>query len=598
MDELHVFGEAEKALLSTTSTSGTAILRVLQALSSLISSLHEKEKDQLPPSKRAQNDALSQVWEINAALEPLWLELSTCINKIESYSDSVTDLSASSRTSTSATAGVMPPLPAGTQNILPYVESFFVTCEKLHPAQSGAAQDFSIAATSDVEDATTSAAQQKASGSLAKVDEKHVAFVKFSDKHRKLLNAFIRQNPGLLEKSFSLMLKVPRFIDFDNKRAHFRSKIKHQHDHHHSPLRISVRRAYILEDSYNQLRMRSTQDLKGRLTVHFQGEEGIDAGGLTREWYQLLSRVIFDKGALLFTTVGNESTFQPNPNSVYQTEHLSYFKFVGRVVGKALFDGQLLDVHFTRSFYKHILGVKVTYNDIEAIDPDYFKNLKWMLENDISDVLDLSFSIDADEEKLILYERAEVTDYELIPGGRNIRVTEENKHEYVGLIAEHRLTTAIRPQINAFLEGFSELISRDLISIFNDKELELLISGLPDIDLDDLRANTEYSGYSAASPVIQWFWEVVQGFSKEDKARLLQFVTGTSKVPLEGFSALQGISGSQRFQIHKAYGSSNHLPSAHTCFNQLDLPEYPSKQHLEDRLLLAIHEANEGFGFG
>jgi E3 ubiquitin-protein ligase HUWE1 len=128
------------------------------------------------------------------------------------------------------------------------------------------------------------------------------------------------------------MLRVPRFVDFDNKRAHFRSKIKHQHDHHHSPLRISVRRAYILEDSYNQLRMRSTIDLKGRLTVHFQGEEGIDAGGLTREWYQLLSRVIFDKGALLFTTVGNESTFQPNPNSVYQTEHLSYFKFVGRVV--------------------------------------------------------------------------------------------------------------------------------------------------------------------------------------------------------------------------------------------------------------------------
>ncbi|KAI3842297.1 hypothetical protein MKW98_026087 [Papaver atlanticum] len=193
---------------------------------------------------------------------------------------------------------------------------------------------------------------------------------------------------------------------------------------------------------------------------------------------------------------------------------------------------------------------------------------------------------------------AEVTDYELIPGGRNIRVTEENKHEYVDLVAEHRLTTAIRPQINAFLEGFNELISRELISIFNDKELELLFSGLPDIDLDDMRANTEDSGYSSASPIIQWFWEVAQAFSKEDKARLLQFVTGTSKVPLEGFSALQGISDLQRFQIHKAYGSPNHLPSAHTCFNQLDLPEYPSKQHLEERLLLAIHEANEGFGFG
>ncbi|XP_058080803.1 E3 ubiquitin-protein ligase UPL2-like isoform X2 [Magnolia sinica] len=596
MNELHGYGVVDKTLFST-SADGTAILRVLQALSSLVASLLEKEKDPQLLSEKDYNDALSQVWEINAGLEPLWLELSACISKIESCADSSSDLSTMSGSFASASTSAMPPLPAGTQNILPYIESFFVTCEKLRPGQSGAGHDFGIATVSDVEEATTPGAQ-KTPGSQAKVDEKHIAFVKFSEKHRKLLNAFIRQNPGLLEKSLSLMLKVPRFIDFDNKRAYFRSKIKHQHDHHHSPLRISVRRAYILEDSYNQLRMRLTQDLKGRLSVHFQGEEGIDAGGLTREWYQLLSRVIFDKGALLFTTVGNESTFQPNPNSVYQTEHLSYFKFVGRVVGKALFDGQLLDVHFTRSFYKHILGVKVTYHDIEAIDPDFFKNLKWMLEHDINDMLDLTFSMDADEEKLILYERTEVTDYELIPGGRNTRVTEENKHEYVDLVAEHRLTTAIRPQINAFMEGFSELIPRDLISIFNDKELELLISGLPDIDLDDMRANTEYSGYTAASPVIQWFWEVVQGFSKEDKARLLQFVTGTSKVPLEGFSALQGISGSQRFQIHKAYGSPDHLPSAHTCFNQLDLPEYPSKQQLQERLILAIHEANEGFGFG
>jgi E3 ubiquitin-protein ligase HUWE1 len=78
----------------------------------------------------------------------------------------------------------------------------------------------------------------------------------------------------------------------------------------------------------------------------------------------------------------------------------------------------------------------------------------------------------------------QVTDSELIPGGRNIRVTEENKHEYVDRVVEHRLTTAIRPQINAFMEGFNELIPRELISIFNGKELELLISGLPDIDCE------------------------------------------------------------------------------------------------------------------
>ncbi|GMH04119.1 hypothetical protein Nepgr_005958 [Nepenthes gracilis] len=598
MEELRIFGEAEEALLRSTSSDGAAILRVLQALSSLVTSLREREKGQQDLTELDLSAAILLVRDINVSMEPLWRELGACIGRVESYSDSAPDLPSSSSAIRSKPSSAMPPLPAGTQNILPYIESFFVTCEKIHHVPPGTSQEFTVAAVPDVDDASTSTGKQKTSGPILKADEKNVAFVKFSEKHRKLLNAFIRQNPGLLEKSFSLMLKVPRFIDFDNKRSYFRSKIKHQHDHHHSPLRISVRRAYILEDSYNQLRIRSTHELKGRLTVHFQGEEGIDAGGLTREWYQLLSRVIFDKGALLFTTVGNDSTFQPNPNSVFQTEHLSYFKIVGRVVGKAVYDGQLLDVHFTRSFYKHILGAKVTYHDIEAIDPAYYRNLKWMLENDISDVLDLTFSIDADEEKLILCEKTEVTDCELCPDGRNTKVTEENKHQFVDLVAEHRLTTAIRPQITAFLEGFNELIPRELISIFNDKELELLISGLPDIDFDDMRANTEYSGYSPASPVIQWFWEVVHGFSKEDKARLLQFVTGTSKVPLEGFSALQGISGSQKFQIHKAYGSPDHLPSAHTCFNQLDLPEYPSKQHLEERLLLAIHEGNEGFGFG
>ncbi|GMP64999.1 hypothetical protein CsSME_00025987 [Camellia sinensis var. sinensis] len=581
--------------------AGPAILRVLQTLNSLTSPSVDGNKGIEVDGEREEHAIM---WNLSVALEPLWKELSECINTTEA------ELVQSSFSSILSNANVgehvpgsssLSPLPPGTQRLLPFIEAFFVLSEKLQANNSIMQQDHAnITAREVKESAGTSAPSPTKCGvdSQKRLDGA-VTFAKFADKHRRLLNAFVRQNPGLLEKSLSMMLKAPRLIDFDNKRSYFRSRIRQQHDQHLSgPLRISVRRAYVLEDSYNQLRMRPNQDLKSRLNVHFQGEEGIDAGGLTREWYQLLSRVIFDKGALLFTTVGNNATFQPNPNSDYQTEHLSYFKFVGRVVAKALFDGQLLDVYFTRSFYKHILGVKVTYHDIEAVDPDYYKNLKWMLENDVSDIPDLTFSMDADEEKHILYEKTEVTDYELKPGGRNTRVTEETKHEYVDLVAEHILTNAIRPQINSFLDGFNELIHRELISIFNDKELELLISGLPEIDLDDLKANTEYTGYTVASSVVQWFWEVVKAFNKEDMARFLQFVTGTSKVPLEGFKALQGISGPQRFQIHKAYGAPERLPSAHTCFNQLDLPEYTSKEQLQERLVLAIHEASEGFGFG
>ncbi|CAL5075279.1 unnamed protein product [Urochloa decumbens] len=593
VEELVTLKHTQMLGLSTCSMAGAAILRVLQVLSTLTSDVidsgHEQDMGQ---------EEQSILWDLNVGLEPLWQELSDCISATEAKlvhnSTFASPAPLMDTLEVGASSSVSPPLPPGTQRLLPFIESFFVLCEKLPTNQPVTQSDYNVTAPEVKELAGSSSPPLLKTSGIC-----NVAFTRVAEKHRRLLNVFIRQNPSLLEKSLSMMLKVPRLIDFDNKRAYFRSRIRQQHDQHLSaPLRISVRRAYVLEDSYNQLRLRRTQDLKGRLTVQFQGEEGIDAGGLTREWYQLLSRVIFDKGALLFTTVGNNATFQPNPNSVYQTEHLSYFKFVGRVVAKALFDGQLLDVHFTRSFYKHILGAKVTYHDIEAIDPDYYKNLKWMLENDVSDLPDLTFSMDPDEEKHILYEKTEVTDYELKPGGRNIRVTEETKQEYVDLVAEHILTTAIRPQINAFLEGFTELVPRDLISLFNDKELELLISGLPEIDLDDLKANAEYIGYSAASPVIQWFWEVVKAFSKEDMARLLQFVTGTSKVPLEGFKALQGISGPQRFQIHKAYGAPDRLPSAHTCFNQLDLPEYTTKDQLEERLLLAIHEASEGFGFG
>lgn len=272
------------------SLAGSAILRVLQSLCTLNSDSYQADEKQ-------QQLVLS---DLNSSLEPMWQELSECITVTESKLGQTGDLGSASQ-----------PLPPGAQRLLPFIESFFVLCEKLQLDTAFQLENIS--------------SSPRTGGT--------VTFARVAEKHRRLLNLFIRQNPSLLEKSLSMMLKVPRLIDFDNKRAYFRSRIRQQHDNLVAgPIRISVRRAYVLEDSYNQLRLRRYQDLKGRLTVQFQGEEGIDAGGLTREWYQLLSRVIFDKGALLFTTVGNNASFQPNPNSVYQTEHLSYFKFVGRVV--------------------------------------------------------------------------------------------------------------------------------------------------------------------------------------------------------------------------------------------------------------------------
>lgn len=417
---------------------------------------------------------------------------------------------------------------------------------------------------------------------------------KFIERHRVPVNALLRSNPSLLETSFNMALKHAHAIDFDNKKAYFRSLIKKRGTHNHpgaKTVRLKVRRNRVYEDSFSQLRGRTKDEMKGRLHVQFTGEEGVDAGGVTREWYIILARQIFDANYALFCkSAAKAATYQPEKQSWANPEHLENFKFVGRVIAKAIYDGQLIDAYFTRSFYKHILGIKPTYHDIEAQDPDYYNSLKWILENDITGVLDHTMSAEYEEfgQHVVL---------DLLPNGRNIPVTEENKADYVRLVTEVRLTKAISKQIEAFKKGFHELIPLEDCKIFNELELELLMSGLPDIDMADLKANVEYTGYSSSSPQINWFWRCVEQMDQEDLARLVMFVTGTSKVPLEGFSALQGMNGAQKFQIHRVSGDTKRLPSAHTCFNQLDLPEYASAEVLKERILCAVRECNVGFGF-
>jgi E3 ubiquitin-protein ligase HUWE1 len=332
--------------------------------------------------------------------------------------------------------------------------------------------------------------------------------------------------------------------------------------------------------------------MRGRLHITFRSEEGVDAGGLSREFFAILAKEIFNPNYALFTSTEDGCTFQPNPNSSINPDHLSYFRFVGRIVGKAVADGFLLDAHFTRSLYKHMLGLQPTHHDMEAIDPDYYRNLKTILEYNLEDIgLDLTFSIDD-----LSFGRSQAID--LVPNGRRTAVTEDNKDEYVRLVCQHRMTTAIQSQIKAYLDGFYELVSPDLIAIFTPRELELLISGMPDIDVHDLKKNTDYVGWKATDKQIEWFWNILFSLSRNEKAAFLQFVTGSSKVPLSGFSELQGMRGIQKFSLHKANATAKGaLMSAHTCFNSLDLPVYSSEEEMREKLLYAINEGGGAFLF-
>jgi len=280
-------------------------------------------------------------------------------------------------------------------------------------------------------------------------------------------------------------------------------------------------------------------------------------------------------------------TLQINPHSGINPEHLNYFKFIGRVLGLAIFHRRFVDAFFTVSFYKMILRKKIALADMESIDAEFYRSLVWMLENDITDVLDLTFSTEDDRfgEKYTI---------DLKPNGREIPVTEENKKEYVDLITEYRIAGRVAEQFNAFASGFFELVPQDLVTVFDERELELLMGGISEIDVDDWKRHTDYRGYTEQDEVIQWFWKCVRSYDNERKSRLLQFATGTSRIPVNGFKDLQGSDGPRRFTLEKS-GDINQLPKSHTCFNRIDLPPYRSYDTLVHKLTLAIEET-VGFG--
>jgi E3 ubiquitin-protein ligase HUWE1 len=417
-------------------------------------------------------------------------------------------------------------------------------------------------------------------------------FYEFCEKNKKIINFILRQYPKMFTNE--LILKISSLLDLENKQKYFRHSLK-KLPASRKYISIHVRRngPELLSDSFDALNIFDAKDLRGRLIINFQDEEAIDEGGVKREWLTLLSKEMFNPNYMLFTLAKNGTTYSINGDSgKYNPEHLSYFEFIGKIMAKAIFDGMMIDCYFTRIIYKLIIGSPISYHDMEDYDPVYFNSIKWLLENDFTNSETyLTYSYNHDN-------LGEIQTVDLIENGRNIDVTEANKFDYVQRLCSSKLYDTIKPQIDALLKGFYQIIPQKLISIFDHRELELVISGMPTIDIKDWKNNTIYENYNETSDVVVYFWEIIESFDNDERAEFLQFVTGSSKVPLEGFSALQGIGGINKFKISKVFDKNyDRLPTAHTCMNQLDLPEYPSKEILYERLRLAIKEGKNSFGF-
>lgn len=381
---------------------------------------------------------------------------------------------------------------------------------------------------------------------------------------------------------------VPYSRDYKQKYEYFKSQLR-KPTNVPNKFEIKVRRTSILEDSYRIINSVTKTDLlKTKLWIEFEGEAGLDYGGLAREWFFLLSKEMFNPyyGLFEYSAMDNY-TLQINPFSgLCNEEHLSYFKFIGKVAGMAIYHGKLLDAFFIRPFYKMMLQKPIDLKDMESVDMEYYNSLMWIKDNDPSELM-LTFCLD--EETL-----GHTSQRELKPNGADIEVTNENKDEYTKLVIEWRFVACVKEQMAAFLEGFGSICPLALLKLFDENELELLMCGIQNIDVKDWKKNTLYKGdYYANHILIQWFWRAVLSFSNEMRSRLLQFVTGTSRVPMNGFKELYGSNGPQMFTIEK-WGNTDNFPRAHTCFNRLDLPPYESYLQLKDKLVKAI-EGSQGF---
>lgn len=356
--------------------------------------------------------------------------------------------------------------------------------------------------------------------------------------------------------------------------------------------RVDVRRAHVLEDSLAQLGGHiDPARLPEHLNIAFIGEPALDAGGVLREWFGMICKQLFSSEMGLFTTTHAENlSYWINPASgKNQPNHLMHFRFAGRLFGKAILEGLVFEAHMALPLLKHFLGVPITFSDLEFLDEELHKHLSWVRDNDNVDALCITFTVQTDSGEMV----------ELKPGGDDIDVTDENKMEYLALMLRYRMLGSVADQLSAMLSGLYEIIPKSLLTVFDYQELDFFLCGLPTINVKDWQANSKVrhfcseadsAGIEREIQVVWWFWEVVESFSDEERARLLQFATGSTRVPVEGFKALTSASGFVHpFTIQLIQRGTPPVglcPRAHTCFNRVDLPLYDSKEELSNYLTL------------
>uniref|UniRef100_A0A6B2EKV0 Ubiquitin-protein ligase E3C n=1 Tax=Phlebotomus kandelakii TaxID=1109342 RepID=A0A6B2EKV0_9DIPT len=401
-------------------------------------------------------------------------------------------------------------------------------------------------------------------------------------------------------RSIKILKEIPFTISFNSRVLMFQElltvdKMRAQGESHRffvePRVHITVRRSHLYEDAFNHLAYENEPDFHGKFKVQMINaagleEVGIDGGGIFREFLSELLKTAFDphRGFFMITT---DNKLYPNPGAAKIVEDFKeHYYFIGRILGKALYENLLVEVPLADFFLSKLVSKysDVDINQLASLDPVLHRNLLSLkaFDGDVSE-LGLDFTV-------VCEELGETRVVELKPEGSNIAVSNHNRMEYIHLMADYKLNRQIRPQCLAFREGLQNVIPTEWVSIFSNKELQLLISGAEhSICVQDLKCHTKYGGnYTAEHPTIVLFWRVIDNFTDIQKRQFLKFVTSCSRPPLLGFRELD-----PPFCIQDAVNTER-LPSASTCLNLLKLPPFQNEETLRIKLLYAI---DSGSGF-
>jgi ubiquitin-protein ligase E3 C len=352
---------------------------------------------------------------------------------------------------------------------------------------------------------------------------------------------------------------------------------------------LDIHRQSAYQDAFDQLSGRHEQ-LAQRFRVRIiaatgDPEEGIDGGGLFREFLQMTLKAGFDPACGYFKA-SSEQELYPDPDvTIHAPDFNLHYRFLGNLLGLALRNDMLVELPFCRFFLSKLLGQRAGLQDLASLDSELFRNLLVVKDYD-GDVagLGLDFTVTGNE---LTGHRV----FELVPNGSQLNVDSSNKIRYVYYVADFHLNKRLAPQTHAFAQGLHDLVKPSWLSLFGPLELQKLVSGdSSGIDLQDLRQHVVYGhGFNEDHPTIQLLWRVLQSFSIDELKALIQFITSCPRPPILGFGALR-----PKIGIWNSTDTAR-LPTASTCINQLKLPPYTDEETLRVKLKQAITGA-QGFG--